>query len=149
MKKKTALSAAFLISLLPMLLNQYGGMKGVQEIPGLINLLNPIGIAAVISFTVGVWASFPKQAVGKILGAAGVTGIVISELYQFFTWHVLTITGEVSLQNSLRFAFPEFYLGLTVSLVMVAVYFVIDARWPQNALPKTQPESDFPCEPKT
>ena len=32
MKKKIILTIAFLISLLPMLLNQYGGMKGVQEI---------------------------------------------------------------------------------------------------------------------
>ena len=44
MKKKIKLTIAFLVSLLPMLLNQYGGKKGVQEISGLINLLNPIGI---------------------------------------------------------------------------------------------------------
>ena len=48
MKKKIILSIAFLISLLPMLFNQYGGLKGVQEITGLINLLNPIGIVSVI-----------------------------------------------------------------------------------------------------
>ncbi len=32
MKKKIILTIAFVISLLPMLLKQYGGMKGVQEI---------------------------------------------------------------------------------------------------------------------
>ena len=32
MKKKIILSIAFIISLLPMFLNQYGGLKGVQEI---------------------------------------------------------------------------------------------------------------------
>ena len=47
MKKKMILSIAFLISLLPMLFNQYGGLKGVQEITGLINLLNPIGMVSV------------------------------------------------------------------------------------------------------
>ena len=55
MKKKIILSIAFLISLLPMLFNQYGGLKGVQEITGLINLLNPIGIVSVILFVLGVW----------------------------------------------------------------------------------------------
>lgn len=50
MKKKMILSIAFLISLLPMLFNQYGGLKGVQEITGLINLLNPIGMVSVILF---------------------------------------------------------------------------------------------------
>ena len=58
MKKKMILSIAFLISLLPMLFNQYGGLKGVQEITGLINLLNPIGMVSVILFVLGVWFSF-------------------------------------------------------------------------------------------
>lgn len=128
MKKKTTLSTAFLISLLPMLLNQYGGRKGVQEITGLINLVNPIGIMAVALFLIGVWMPFKKEIVGKILSVLGTVGIVISEIYKFFTWHALTITGEISLQNSIRFAFPEFYFGLVVSLAMVVAYFVIDRK---------------------
>lgn len=128
MKKKTILSIAFIISLLPMLFNQYGGLKGVQEITGLINLLNPIGIMSVVLFAVGVWFPFKKQVVGKILAVSGTMGIVVSEVYNFFTWHVLTTTGEVSLQHSIRFAFPEFYIGLVVSLVMVVAYFVIDKK---------------------
>ena len=59
MKKKIILSIAFIISLLPMFLNQYGELKGVQEITGLINLLNPIGMVSVILFAVGVW--FPSR----------------------------------------------------------------------------------------
>ena len=128
MKKKTTLSTAFLISLLPMLLNQYGGRKGVQEITGLINLVNPIGIMAVALFLIGVWMPFKKEIVGKILSVLGTVGIVISEIYKFFTWHAQTITGEISLQNSIRFAFPEFYFGLVVSLAMVVAYFVIDRK---------------------
>lgn len=128
MKKKILLSAAFVISLLPMFLNQYGGMKGVQEITGLINLVNPIGLAAAATFLIGVWVPFQKKILNTILGAAGCIGMVVSEVYKFFTWHVLTITGEISLKHSIRFAFPEFYLGLCVSLVMVAVYFVITVR---------------------
>ena len=132
MKKQCILSAAFLVSLLPMLLNQYGGMKGVQEITGMINLLSPnvfpIGIIAVVLFFVGVWAPFEKKSTGKVLGVLGVIGIVAAEIYTFFTWHVLTITGEVSMQHSLEFAFPEFYLGLAVSVFMVVAYFVIDRK---------------------
>ena len=128
MKKKIILTTAFIISLLPMLLNQYGGLKGVQEITGLINLLNPIGLVSVILFAVGVWFPFEKQVIGKYLGSLGTIGIVISEVYEFFTWHVLTITGEVSLQNSIGLAFPEFYIGLIISIVMVAAYFVIDKK---------------------
>ncbi len=128
MKKKIILTVAFIISLLPMLMNQYGGLKGVQEITGLINLLNPIGIVAVILFVVGVWMPFKKQTIGKILGALGTIGIVISEIYKFFTWHVMNITGEVSIHNSIEFAFLEFYIGLMLSLVMIVAYFIIDKK---------------------
>lgn len=85
MKKKLLLTVAFIISLLPMLLNQYGGRKGVQEITGLINLLNPIGLAAAATFFVGVWVQFQKKTVNTVLGALGCIGIVSSEVYQFFT----------------------------------------------------------------
>ena len=125
MKKKTILSVAFVVSLLPMLMNQYGGKKGVQEITGLVNLLNPIGIIAVVLFVIGVWVPFKKEILGKVLGALGVIGIVAAEVYKFFTWHVLTITGELSFQYSIRFAFPEFYIGLAVSMAMVITYFIV------------------------
>ena len=128
MKKKIILSIAFSISLLPMFLNQYGGLKGVQEITGLINLLNPIGMVSVILFAVGVWFPFKEQVVGKSLGVLGTIGIVVSEIYKFFTWHVMNITGEVSIHKSIRFAFPEFYIGLVISILMVVTYFVIDKK---------------------
>ena len=128
MKNKVFLSVCFFVSLLPMLLNQYGAAKGVQEITGLINLLNPIGIVSVLMFLMSMLCDFKKQIAGKILGAAGVIGIVVSEIYSFLTLHILTITGEMSLQHSINLAFPEFYFGLGVSLVMVFVYFVINKK---------------------
>lgn len=128
MKKKLCLSAAFLVSLLPMLLNQYGGQRGVQEITGIINLTNPIGVTAVILFGLGVWLPVRKQIFGKVLCIIGMSGVVLSEIYTFFTWHVQTITGEVSLQHSLQLTFPEFYFGLAVSLAMFVGYFLIDKK---------------------
>ena len=128
MKKKVILSVAFLISLLPMLMNQYGGLKGVQEITGLINLLNPIGIISVVSFALGVWVPLEKQALNTLFGALGTIGMVISEVYKFFTWHVMTITGEISIQNSIRLTFPEFYFGLMISVAMIAVYYIINKK---------------------
>ena len=128
MNKKIILSIAFVVSLLPMFLNQYGGLKGVQEITGLINLLNPIGIASVGLFVAGVWVPFKKQMVNMIVGLLGTIGIVTSEIYKFFTWHVMTITGEVSIQHSIRLAFPEFYFGLVVSIIMIAAYLFISIK---------------------
>lgn len=126
MRKKIILTVAFLISLLPMILNQYGGMKGVQEISGLINLFNPIGIISVLLFIVGVWVSFKHKKINKILGTLGTIGIVVSEIYNFFTWHIMNITGKMSIHNSIEFVFPEFYVGLVISLIMIFVYLCID-----------------------
>lgn len=126
MKKKIILSVAFFISLFPMLLNQYGGSRGVQEITGLTNLLNPIGIVSVLIYYLGVWLPAENPVVNTVLGGLGAIGICVSEVYKFFTWHIMTITGQISLQSSLRFAFPEFYLGLAVSVTMVIVYFILD-----------------------
>lgn len=126
MRKKIILTVAFLISLLPMLLNQYGGMKGVQEISGLINLFNPIGIISVLLFIVGVWVSFKHKKINKILGTLGTIGIVVSEIYNFFTWHIMNITGKMSIHNSIEFVFSEFYVGLVISLIMIFVYLCID-----------------------
>lgn len=81
MKKKVILAVAFLVSLLPMLLNQYGGMRWVQEISGLINLFNPIGLISLLLLFIGVWVSFKNNKINKILGALGTIGIVISEIY--------------------------------------------------------------------
>lgn len=122
MKKKIILTAAFIMSLTPMLLSQYGGMRGVQEISGLMNLTSPIGLLALVLFVVGVWVTFKNPKTGWMMGLLGTIGMVISEIYNFFTWHVLTITGEISLQNSFNFAFPEFYFGLAVSVLMIIFY---------------------------
>ena len=126
MKKKIVLTIAYLISLLPMLLNQYGGMKGVQEISGLINLFNPIGVISVLLFIIGIWISFKNKKINKVFGALGTIGIVVSEIYEFFTWHIMTITGKISIHNSIEFTFPEFYIGLLFSFIMILIYFYID-----------------------
>ena len=128
MKKRIILSAAFIVSLLPMLLNQYGGLKGVQEITGLINLFNPIGIVSVVLFIVGVWVPMKKPVFNKVMGILGTVGIVISEIYKFLTWHVMTVTGEISIQHSIQLVFPEFYIGLVVSIIMIVVYIVVEKR---------------------
>lgn len=125
MKQKIIITITFAISLAPMLLSQYGGMRGVQEISGLINLSSPIGIIALVAFVVGVWVPFENKKTGWVLGLLGTIGVVASEIYNYFTWHVLTITGEISLRHSMMLAFPEFYLGLVVSIMMIFVYVII------------------------
>lgn len=124
--KQVILTILFIMSLMPMLLYQFGGMRGVQEISGLIILLSPITIVSIILFFLGIWFKFKNKITNKILGGIGVVGIVISEIYEFFTWYTIGITKDINLSNSINLAFPEFYIGLLISIIMVLIYFFID-----------------------
>lgn len=124
--KQVILTILFIMSLMPMLLYQFGGMRGVQEISGLIILLSPITIVSIILFFLGIWFKFKNKITNKILGGIGVVGIVISETYEFFTWYTIGITKDINLSNSINLAFPEFYIGLLISIIMVFIYFFID-----------------------
>ena len=124
--KQVILTILFIMSLMPMLLYQFGGMRDVQEISGLIILLSPITIVSIILFFLGIWFKFKNKKTNKILGGIGVVGIVISEIYEFFTWYTLGITKDINLYNSINLAFPEFYIGLLISIIMVFIYFFID-----------------------
>ena len=95
MKKKVLLSLLFIASLSPMLLNQYGGMKGVQEISGLINITNPIGMLSLVIFVIGLFTD-------EWISGIGTIGMVLSELFMFFTWYTYTITPQISLKTSLK-----------------------------------------------
>lgn len=124
--KQVILTILFIMSLMPMLLYQFGGMRDVQEISGLIILLNPITIVSIILFFFGIWFKFKNKKTNKTLGGIGVLGIVISEIYEFFTWYTIGITKDINLYNSINLAFPEFYIGLLISIIMVFIYFFID-----------------------
>ena len=124
--KQVILTILFIMSLMPMLLYQFGGMRGVQEISGLIILLSPITIVSIILFFLGIWFKFKNKKTNKILGGIGVIGIVISEIYEFFTWYTIGITKDINLYNSINLAFPEFYIGLLISIIMAFIYFFID-----------------------
>lgn len=124
--KQVILTILFIISLMPMFLYQFGGMRGVQEISGLIILLSPITIVSIILFFLGIWFKFKNKMTNKILGGIGVIGIVISGIYEFFTWYTIGITKDINLYNSVNLAFPEFYIGLLISIIMVFIYFFID-----------------------
>lgn len=43
-KYRLSVSAIYIASFIPMFFSQYGALNGVQEVTGLINLANPIGI---------------------------------------------------------------------------------------------------------
>lgn len=112
-----------------MLLNQYGAKRGVQEVSGIINLTNPIGVLSLLFFFVGVWFPFHNKKFHMIFGSLGVIGMVSSEIYNFFTWYVPNAEFEFNIVKNIHRVFPEFYVGLIVSVFMVIVYFYFCRKW--------------------
>lgn len=128
MKKKIILSVVFILSLIPMFFSQYGGLKGVQEISGIINLTNPIGFVAVILFFVGVWGNFKNTNIGKYFPYIAMVGIVLSELNNFLTWNYPNISYLDGIKNSFNMVFPMFYIGLIVSIAVIVIYKILDKK---------------------
>lgn len=128
MKKKILLSILFVISLIPMLFSQYGAMKGVQEVSGVINLTNPIGFIAVILFFVGVWGNFKNANIKRYFPYMGMFGIVLSELNNFLTWNYPNTSYLDGIKNCFDMVFPMFYVGIIVSVILIIVYSFINNK---------------------
>ncbi len=119
MKKKIVMSIIFALSLSTMLLPWFEGAKGIQEIYGTILLENPIAFTCIILVFVGIWEG---SRTGEIIGTIGMLGIIVMEVYEFFTWHILTITGKFSLSLSLDMCYPEFYFAVFSMFITFMLY---------------------------
>ena len=120
MKRKIIMSVALSLSLLTMLLPWFGGMKGVEEVYGVILLDNPVALTCILLAFVGIWTNFGYNS--EIIGSIGMIGIIVMEIYEFMTWHILTISGQFDLNLSIALCYPEFYLALVCIVVTYIIY---------------------------
>ena len=128
MKKKILLSVIFILSMIPMCFSQYGTIKGVQEVSGIINLTNPIGFIAVILYFIGVWANFKNENINKYFSYFGMIGIILSELNNLLTWNYPNISYLYGIKNCFNMVFPMFYVGLVISVILIVAYRFIDKK---------------------
>lgn len=126
------MSILILLSLLPMGLSQYGGCKGIQELPGWTALVGVHGLLILAAILLGLLHIFPTRTQNRVAVLLGLFGIVASEIYCFFTWHYMTITGQIAWELSLRFSFPEFWFGLAVSCLVIPVYALLEWKLPED-----------------
>jgi len=128
MKKRIILSLVFIVGLIPMCFSQYGALKGVQEVSGIINLTNPIGFIAVMLFFVGVWGDFKNTNIRKYFPYIAMVGIVLSELNNFLTWNYPNTSYLDGIKNCFNMVFPMFYIGLIVSIAIIVIYKILDKK---------------------
>ena len=129
MKKKMLLSIIFILSLIPMCFSQYGSAKGVEEVSGIINLTNPLGIVAVILYFAGILINFKKEKINKCLPYIGMVGIILSELINLLTWGYPSTSYLDGIKNCFSRVFPMFYVGLIISVILIFVHRPIDKNF--------------------
>jgi len=120
MKRKFIMTGMLTGSLLTMFWPWFGGTRGVQTISGLILLENPIALTCMILAYIGIWSDYGKNS--EILGMIGLLGIAVMEIYEFFTWHIITITGHFDLRLSIEWCYPEFYIALFSMIMTLLIY---------------------------
>ncbi len=121
-KQKIIVSALLIAVILSMCLPWFGGARKVQEIRGTIVLLHPITICCIVLSVAGIWASSLKYA--NALATTGLCGMIGMELHYFLTWHIQTVSGKFSVTDSFHLAYPEFYVGLGLTVLTFLTYII-------------------------
>ncbi|MEG0409439.1 MAG: hypothetical protein RR538_00600, partial [Erysipelotrichaceae bacterium] len=92
---------------------------------GLMILFEPLCILSIIIFFVSLWHDFKHQKLNYGLEIIALLGVIVSEIKCFlFSYYRGPIT-ELELSYCISMAYPSFYLGLTISILMLAIYLVV------------------------
>ncbi len=125
--QKIVLSVILIINMLVMLLNWFG-KKGGIEISGTIILFNPITVLFILMILWGTWYDF-KININRLLMFVGMLGLIAMEIYYFLTWHLLGYFKYFSIDASVDLAFPEFYLGIGISIVLLITGIIFQKKY--------------------
>ena len=88
---------------MPMIMNQYGWSRTAGAITGFINLFNPIGVSFTILFFVGVCGNMFSSNTRKKCGFLGLFGIVIAEVYTYFTAYNYGSGQPIDMEKARRY----------------------------------------------
>ncbi|MBU5439406.1 hypothetical protein KQI42_15410 [Tissierella sp. MSJ-40] len=123
--KKTLI--LFFVSLVPLIFLWFGFNLSVHYIQGVELLANPIVLFSIIIILFSLCYSGNKVDIVNLIGLISSIILPLAYIYEFFTWHYTTITGEINFSVSIRTAQIGFYLGLLTSIVF-AIYYIIMYR---------------------
>ncbi|MCD7949097.1 MAG: hypothetical protein LUG12_02380 [Erysipelotrichaceae bacterium] len=120
MKDKCMITICLILCLMMMLFPwfHYNGIN----VTGLIMFQDPIALTCIILSFIGIWGHFGMNS--PILGHIGLIGLFVMEIYEFMSWHVLTVTGHYSLFWSINASYPTFYMALFITFITNIIYHV-------------------------
>lgn len=118
MKNKCIVTISFILCLFMLLFPWFHYHD--YDVRGLIMLEDPIALTCLVLIIVGIWSNYGMNSI--ILGHIGFIGLLVMEIYEFMSWHVLTITGHYSLVWSMQATYPTFYIALLVTMITYMMY---------------------------
>lgn len=118
MKRKIIMSLLLVLSLSTMLWPWFGNRKGLY-IYGSVLLENPISLTCIILSFIGIWIDNDYS---EMFEKIGLLGIIAMQIYEFMTWHILTISGRFDLILSFDLCYPEFYYAV-FSVIITYILF--------------------------
>lgn len=127
MKKKDYNDYSIDIKLVDDVFPWFGGAEGIQEVYGLVLLKNPVSLTCILLIYIGIWTDCGKNS--EVIGVIGFCGVLVMQIYEFLTWHILTITGHFDLELSMRLSHKEFYIALACIVICLAIYRKIFIRY--------------------
>lgn len=116
------------LSFLPMGFSWFGGARGVQEIPGTVELTRPavwIGTGlALLAIWLPLWKRRARQ-VRFYLGFGGLLLLPFQYLYDFYTWQRQSVSPHISLLSAFSGAYVGFYIGFGASVLLLLAYIFL------------------------
>jgi hypothetical protein len=119
MKRKIFLTVLFMMSLVTISLPWFGG-NHIETVYGWVLLDNPIALTCIVLAFFGIWTDYGKNS--EIIGSIGMIGIIAMQIYEFLTWHIISLSGHFDLGLSIDLCYPEFYFSLGCVFVTYVVF---------------------------
>jgi len=119
MKRKIIVCLALILSFITLTFPWFT-TEGIDIITGMSLFHNPIAVTCMILALIGTFGEFGDN--GEIIGSIGILGLIVMEIYEFLTWHIITITGRFDLSFSIQSCFPQFYIAVLCLIITFIIY---------------------------
>lgn len=119
MKKRMLMTFMFCINCLVMLFPWFKGTDGNQIIYGTVMLENPIALTCLLFCIIGIWID---SHYGQVIETIGWIGFISMEIYEFLTWHIRIMGGNINLQLSVNLTYSHFYFAVTCAIISFIIY---------------------------
>jgi len=97
----------------------FKGINNSQAIYGTIMLENPIAVTCLLFCFIGIWMDYKY---GQVIETIGWFGVIVMQIYEFLTWHIRIVGGNINIQLSTSLTYSHFYLAVFCAILSFVIY---------------------------